>query len=160
MASRTKEQKLREQKLREQKLREQKLRDEIERFNIEFMGPLLPSEWPAQYQKLFSKVQMLGATPWLLHKPENVGQDSDKANRWRAQQKAYELMNNAKADRRDRVNESTLRGNAEPLVFERLRKAAKWYIGTAFFAQSPAKWVSQQNMFQVSLVVRYRRRTQ
>jgi hypothetical protein len=113
--------------------KEQELRDEIERFQIEFMGPLLPSEWPAQYQEPFGTIQRLGNTPWLQHRPENVDREPNEANRWRVQQRAYVLMNEAKANRRDRVNEPTLRGDTEPLVFERLKQAAKWYIGSASF---------------------------
>ncbi|OQV02273.1 hypothetical protein CLAIMM_07502 [Cladophialophora immunda] len=105
--------------------KEQRLRDDIERFRIEFVGPVLPSEWPAEFQDLFTTIQALGNTPWLLHKPKHLDQDSDEANRWRVQQRAYELMSEAKANRRDRVNEPTLRGDTEPLVFERLKKAAK-----------------------------------
>lgn len=110
--------------------KDQLLRDEIERFGIEFVGPVLPSEWPDQFRNLFSTIQQLGHTTWLLQKPHNVDRDPDQANRWRVQQRAYKLMNEAKTNRRDRVNEPTLRGNTEPLVFERLKKAVKWYSGT------------------------------
>lgn len=105
---------------------EQELRNEIERFNIEFLGLLLPSEWPTQHAETFKNVRKAGTTSW---EPDDLASslgDSDSPERRRSKIRALKLTKKAIADRKDRVNEPTLRGNAEPLVFKRFAKALKW----------------------------------
>lgn len=105
---------------------EQAQRDEIEGFNIEFAGVLLPSEWPVKYAEVFKKVRKIGNISWEPDELEAPMTNDDALNRRRTKIRALELMREAKIDRKARVNESTLRGNAEPLVFERLKQAVKW----------------------------------
>lgn len=105
---------------------EQELRDEIERFNIEFVGLLLPSEWPEQYADMFKKVRIIGKTSWEPDEVNGPVADNDTLDRRRMKIRALQLMHEAQADRKDRVNEPTLRGNAEPLVFGRFKMELKW----------------------------------
>jgi hypothetical protein len=113
----------REKSRRQDKLNAREMRDLIKEYGIEFRGPLTPSQWPKSYSNLFLRVREIGSMEFDKYQPD------EKATRPlvdEMKRRAIELTRVGNRDRRGRVNEPTLRGNTEPLVFARFGAEVKW----------------------------------
>jgi len=113
----------REKSHRQDKLNAREMRDLIKEYGIEFRGPLIPSQWPKSYSNLFLCIREIGSTEFDKYQPDGKTTRPfvDEMKR-----RAIELTQVGYSDRRGRVNEPTLRGNTEPLVFARFRAEVKW----------------------------------
>ncbi|OCL11766.1 hypothetical protein AOQ84DRAFT_361218 [Glonium stellatum] len=107
---------------RHDKLTEREMRDLIREYDIEFKGPLTPSLWPKNYYDLFLRVREIGFTEFEKYQPDG---ETDRSLVDKMKRRAVELTRIAYGDRRGRVNEPTLRGNTEPLVFARFQAEVK-----------------------------------
>jgi hypothetical protein len=108
-----------------EKLTPLEMRDLIKEYGIEFRGPLTPSQWPQNYYNLFLRVRETGFTEFEKYKPDaEIGRSIIKIEEMK--QRAVDLTRIAYDDRRGRVNEPTLRGHTEPLVFARFQAEVKW----------------------------------
>jgi hypothetical protein len=108
---------------RQDKLNPSEMRGLIEEYGIEFRGLLTPSQWPKNYSNLFLRVREAGFTEFDKYQPD------EKTNRPfvdEMKRRAIELARVADRDRRGRVNEPTMRGNTEHLVFARFGAELKW----------------------------------
>lgn len=113
----------REKSHRQDKLSPREMRDLIKEYGIEFRGPLTPSQWPKSHSNLFLRVREIGSTEFDKY------QSDEKTTRPfvdEMKRRAIELTRVGYRDRRGRVNEPTLRGNTEPLVFARFGAEVKW----------------------------------
>ena len=108
---------------RREKLNAREMRNLIKEYGIEFRGPLTPSQWPKSYSNLFLRIREIGSTEFDKYQPD------EKTTRPfvdEMKRRAIELTRVGYRDRRGRVNEPTLRGNTEPLVFARFGAEVKW----------------------------------
>jgi hypothetical protein len=113
----------REKSHRQDKLNAREMRVLIKEYGIEFRGPLTPSQWPKSYSNLFLRIREIGFTEFDKYQPD------EKTTRLfvdEMKRRAIELTRVGNKDRRGRVNEPTLRGNTEPLVFARFGAEVKW----------------------------------
>ena len=116
----------RENKQKKENLSPLQMRDLIEEYDIEFRGPLSRSQWPPRYVHIFEVIRDIGLMEFDEYKPEKNG-----ATNWKfvdeIKRRAIEVVEMARKDRSERVNEDTLR-DTEPLVLYRFRAKAKWYV--------------------------------
>lgn len=100
----------------------------MKEFNIEFVGPVPPSEWPAAYERRFAPVRKIGR--YYFEDLDKVSMDEDdkmpKVPSSIVQQRVFELRQSFFLSSDDPVNEDTLRGNSEHLVFSRFKDEVKW----------------------------------
>jgi hypothetical protein len=113
----------REKSQRQDKFNASEMRNLIKEYGIEFRGLLTPSQWPKCYSNLFLRVRETGSTEFDKYQPDErtTRPFVDEMKR-----RAIELARVGDRDRRGRVNEPTLRGNTEPLVFARFGAEVKW----------------------------------
>lgn len=87
-------------------------------YNIKFLGPRT-SKWPSAHEKTFQEIRQIGR---LEFESYGTASESDDGLQARAQ----ELVEKAKQDYKDRVNERTLQFHTECRVFDRLNTELKW----------------------------------
>jgi hypothetical protein len=99
----------------------------IRDYKIVFRGLLSPSQWPADYCDLFTRVRNIRLIEFDTFKGDGRFSSVDKLKR-----NAYKLVDVAIDDRIKRVKEIQLRLSTEPLVFRRFEEEIKW-SGVFFF---------------------------
>jgi hypothetical protein len=105
------------------KLTAQEMRDLIKEYGIEFRGLLTPSQWPELYYHLFLRVRETGRMEFDEYQPN---ERTTRAFVEKMKRRAIKLTLAADRERRGLVNEDTLRGNTEHIVFKRFGSYVKW----------------------------------
>jgi hypothetical protein len=108
---------------RRDKLSPSEMRDLIEEYKIVFRGPLIPSEWPPHLRKLFGGVRRAATAEYDKYTPNSAEKTPFVV---KLKRRADKLVETAHLDRKYRVNEPTLRGSTEHLVFKRFEAEVKW----------------------------------
>ena len=100
----------------------------MKEFKIEFLGPQPASRWPPRHSKSFQKVRDIGRCYF-----EDLEGEWDKGQHSRPSLPLRDLKRRVKKLKRsfkvpgdDPVNEATLRGSTEHLVFSRFSAEVKW----------------------------------
>ncbi|KIW09896.1 hypothetical protein PV08_11997 [Exophiala spinifera] len=114
----------REKSPRRPKLSARQMRMLIDRYRIDFRGPLSPSQWPEGHPEIFNRVRQIRLIEFDEYRPDETTDRGFSASQLK--KCAYELFKVANTDRKKRANESDLRRSTEPLVFRRFREEMKW----------------------------------
>jgi hypothetical protein len=112
------------------KLSKEELRDLIERYQINFEGPVQPKSWPESYKSLFLDIRQIGATRYdeYMGAPEN---STSKRRRIveSTLTRVRDLRDRACEARQDvETTESTWRSRVESIIRDRFSAAALWWV--------------------------------
>jgi hypothetical protein len=105
------------------KLKPEQHRNLVERYNIHFDGPILPSSWPDQYVNIFGNFREIKCLRYEEYKPNErrgvraVAEMKDRVAR---------LNRIAHSCRKQRENEPTWRGLTEPEIVSRFIAEVAW----------------------------------